>query len=182
MNLKHFTPHPGETILARVHPKRSTLLFPFLELLVITGMVWLAIGLIDHQLINQSVAILGYETPNPVAFATAYPTPETTAYLWGRRALLILWLLLGWRRFIKPVMNRNKQLTILTNYRLITHDGQRRNPPTEIPLQHITDARAKGSKLRIYLQGAYRPWELANLPQPKKLATIIHYQSRKHLY
>nr|WP_235700767.1 hypothetical protein [Corynebacterium auriscanis] len=56
---------PDEVILAELSPSRRSAFFPIVELILITGLIWMAIGLIDGHIASQSVQILGFE-PNPL--------------------------------------------------------------------------------------------------------------------
>src|SRR5699024_2179860 len=108
---------PGERILAELCPNRRSLLFPVLELLLITGVTWALIGLIDHFLDAEALRLLGYSLPVPSQLALHVNDPLYLTAQWGRRALVVLWLFLAWRRCGRQMIFRARSRMMLTNER-----------------------------------------------------------------
>lgn len=171
---------PDEVILAELSPSRRSVLFPVLELLLISGLIWLGIGLIDAHFISVATANFGYHFAPPSAVTQQLPNTELEALLWLRRGLLVLWVVLAWRRCIRHIVYRHRSRMILTDRRLITASGHMRSQITSIPLHQIVDARQRGGRVNVYIVGARMPYQLDYVPQAKKLAKMI--QQRTRLY
>ncbi|MBC2682129.1 hypothetical protein [Corynebacterium anserum] len=172
-----FAPH--ESLLADVSPHRRSVLFPVLEFIVITGLVWLGIGLIDAYFDKVAVAHFGVAYTPPSLVAKLLPHDQTLMVLtWLRRLLLIAWAWLAWTRCIRHLIFRSRTRMVLTDRRLITASGHVRSEICEVPLEHIVDARHRGSDVAVYTIGARLPLVLHNVPQAKKFARLLRKQIR----
>ena len=121
-------------MLAELSPSRRAAFFPIVELVLITGLIWMAIGLIDGHLAGEAVKLLGYE-PHPLTKAGELTRDDTLISLvWGRRALLVLWVILAWRRCIRHLIYRQRSRMVLTDQRLITATGHLRSHIAQVPL------------------------------------------------
>lgn len=87
----------GEVVRADMTAPFRTLLFPFLELIVITGVCWIAIGWCDYNGVELAL----------------------------RNGLVALWALLAAWRFIVPLVKARRKRFIVTNLRVIARDGKR---------------------------------------------------------
>ncbi|WP_311488674.1 hypothetical protein [uncultured Corynebacterium sp.] len=169
---------PGEQILAELCPNRRSLLFPVLELLLITGVTWALIGLIDHYLDAEALRLLGYSLPVPSQLAMHVGEPLYVAAQWGRRALVVLWLFLAWRRCGRQMIFRARSRMMLTNERLITATGHWRSQTAQVPLEYIVDARAKGSTVSVFVMGTRNPIVLRDVPYAKRFVRLIRSYTR----
>ena len=172
---------PDEVILAELSPSRRSLLFPVLELILITGLVWLAIGLIDGHFVSVAMDNYGYYFSPPSAVthqAEFLGRPELMPLLWLRRGLLVLWLVLAWRRCGRYMLYRSRSRMILTNHRLITATGHLRSEITSIPTHQIMDARSRGGKVDVFIAGARLPYHMENVPHAKRFTRMIRQSTR----
>lgn len=87
----------GEYTRADVSAPYRSLVFPLLELILITGVVWIAIGWADVNVFNPLV----------------------------HNGLVILWGLLAAWRFLLPVVRARRKRFIVTNQRVIAREGKR---------------------------------------------------------
>ena len=142
---------PDEEVLAELSPSRKSTVFPVLEFVVITGVVWLGVGLVDSYLADLARQWLGY-VPESIAsvpdLVGEQDAGAATAALWGRRALLVAWVWLSWRRCLRHLLFRSRSRMILTDRRLVTATGHMRSQIGEVPLSHIVDVRHQGSDVR----------------------------------
>lgn len=164
---------PDEPTLAELSPTRRSVIFPVLELLLITGVIWLGIGAIDRYFASVAMSNLGYEL-SPLSDVRLYVSnPLLTPMLWLRRGLLLLWLWLAWRRCIRHLIYRARSRMVLTDRRLITASGHMRSRIAEIPMYAIMDARSSGSTVSIFVVGQRMPVVLQSVPQAKKFARLV---------
>lgn len=170
---------PDEALLADLSPNRSSVLFPVLELVVITGLVWLGVGLIDAHFDSVARNTFGAVYAPPSAIVAMLPQDQTlTALLWLRRLLLVAWVWMAWSRCIKHLLFRARARMMLTNQRLITMTGHLRSEVGEVPLRHIVDARHRGSDVAVYTMGARLPMVMHNVPQAKKFVRLLRENMR----
>jgi hypothetical protein len=167
---------PDEEVLAELSPSRKSTLFPVLEFAVITGIVWLGIGLIDSYLADLSQQWQGY-VPSNIAdvpdLVGESDTTMATAAVWGRRALLVAWVWLSWRRCLRHLLFRTRSRMILTDRRLLTATGHLRSHIGEVPLAQVADVRHQGSDVTVYLRGGGRPLVLRDVPYTRKFARLM---------
>ncbi len=95
MNL--LTMRPGETPLVDVTAPYRSLTFPVLELILVTGVAWMAIGWVDTNVGDPLI----------------------------HNALVILWALLALWRFVLPVYRARRRRFIVTNTRVIARTGRK---------------------------------------------------------
>lgn len=164
---------PDEPVLAELSPTRRSVIFPVLELLLITGLIWLGIGGIDRYFASVAMTNVGYEF-TPLSDVRFYVNdPLLTPMLWLRRGLVVLWLWLAWRRCIRHLIYRARSRMVLTDRRLITASGHVRSRIAEIPMYAIMDARSTGSTVSIFVVGQRMPVVLQSVPQAKKFARLV---------
>nr|WP_238597084.1 hypothetical protein [Corynebacterium heidelbergense] len=145
--------HPEERILAELSPTRRSVLFPVLELLLVTALVWMGIGLVDRYL--------------------ASPEAMTEAAMWVRRLLLVAWAWLAWRRSLRFLLFRARTRIVLTDQRLLTASGHLRSWVSEIPLAHVVDARRRGSNVVVYVMGTHHPVVVQDVPHTKRFVSLL---------
>lgn len=167
---------PGEVVLAELSPSRRSAFFPILRLVLITGLIWMAIGLIDGHLASEATRLLGYE-PNPLTMVGELTRNDALISLvWGRRALLVLWVILAWRQCIRHLIYRQRSRMVLTDQRLITATGHWRSDIAQVPLAHIVDARQRGQEVSVYVVGARMPVVLRQVPHARKFTKLLRGQ------
>ncbi|WP_312977924.1 hypothetical protein [Corynebacterium sp.] len=175
---------PDEEVLAELSPSRRSTLFPVLELVVITGVVWLAVGLLDSYLGSLATTWVGY-VPDNIAdvprLVGESDTATATAAVWGRRIVLVAWVWLSWRRCLRHLLFRTRSRMILTDSRLITATGHMRSHIGEVPLAQIVDVRVHKSEVRVFLRGGGRPLVLRDVPYAKRFARLVHSRIPVHL-
>lgn len=169
---------PEEDILAELSPRRGSLFFPVLELLLITAVVWILVGLIDGYFDSEAMVRLGYKLNPPSELASSFPEPVYEGMLWLRRGLLVLWVWLAWRRCIRHMIFRTRSRILLTNERLITVSGHWRSHTAQVPLYNVVDARSKGSKVQLFTMGARNPIVLTDVPYSKRFVRLIRENTR----
>ncbi|WP_394286805.1 hypothetical protein, partial [Corynebacterium kefirresidentii] len=86
----------GEIKRADVSAPFRALIFPFLELVLITGLLWIAIGWCDVQAVDPML----------------------------RNGLVAVWALLGIWRFLIPLYKARRKRFIVTNRRVIAREGR----------------------------------------------------------
>ncbi|WP_291479998.1 PH domain-containing protein [Corynebacterium sp.] len=168
---------PDEEVLAELSPSRRSTLFPVLELVVITGLVWLAVGMLDSYLAELATTWVGYVPGNigdvPALVGDSDSTAATAA-LWARRAVLLAWAWLSWRRCLRHLLFRTRSRMILTDSRLITATGHMRSRIGEVPLSQIVDVGVHKSEVRVFLRGGGRPLVLRDVPYARRFARLLH--------
>lgn len=165
----------GEVILADLSPSRRSVVFPVLELILVTGVLWLGVGALDAHLATVAVTAAGYVPENlgtvpdlPGAAGTALPA------LWGRRVLLVLWVWAAWRRCVRQLVFRHRSRIILTDRRLITASGAWRSTVGEIPLTEIVDVRHRGGTVQVWTRGYRVPLRLPDVPWAGEFAAMLN--------
>lgn len=123
-----FRTHDGEQVLADVCAPLSTLTFPLMELIVITGVAWIAIGWMDV-------------------------TPGIDPAL--RNLVVVLWALLALWRFVGPLVASRRRRFMLTDRRILARG--RRGAVDSIPLEQIHSARRVRGGISVAVYGYDRP-------------------------
>lgn len=123
-----FQTHDGEQVLVDVCAPLSTLTFPFMELIVITGVAWIAIGWMDV-------------------------TPGIDPAL--RNLVVVLWALLALWRFVGPLVASRRRRFMLTDRRILARG--RRGAVDSIPLEQIHSARRVKGGISVAVYGYDRP-------------------------
>ncbi|WP_311201347.1 hypothetical protein [Corynebacterium sp. p3-SID1056] len=123
-----FQTHDGEQVLVDVCAPLSTLTFPLMELIVITGVAWIAIGWMDV-------------------------TPGIDPAL--RNLAVALWALLALWRFVGPLVASRRRRFMLTDRRILARG--RRGAVDSIPLEQIHSARRVKGGISVAVYGYDRP-------------------------
>ena len=162
-----------EQILAELSPTRRSVVMPVIELVLVTGIAWLGVGLLDAHLAHLAENALGYvpgrisDVPRLVQDASATPT------LWARRILLVAWVWLAWRRCGRFLLYRQRSRMILTDRRLITATGHMRSRIGEIPLDQIVEVTQRGTTVDVWPRGGGRPLRLTDVPFAARFARMV---------
>lgn len=118
----------GEAVLADTNPPLTSLIFPLLELIVITGIAWIAIGWMD---------------------VTPFVNPQ------AHNIVVAVWALLSAWRFVLPVVRHRRQRFLLTDRRILARSA--RGAVDSIPLRQIHSFRRQRGGLSIALWGFDQP-------------------------
>ena len=94
---------PGEHILVNVTATMRAMLFPTLELLLITGLGWMVIGYFDRI---PTYDELGVQT-------------GLTLSVQGRNMLVVAWMVLGFLRFVLPLVRACRSRLVVTTSRVL---------------------------------------------------------------
>ena len=153
---------PGEQVLAELSPARRSMFFPVLRLLLWTGLFWMGIGALDQYVATN-----------------ALDAPSVEAFLGLRRGLLLLWLIVCWRRCVRHLIFRARSRMLLTDRRLITATGHVRSRIGQIPLANVVDCRSHRGDVAVYVAGARVPLVLHSVPYTRKFERLLKSQLRR---
>ncbi|MDO5030514.1 MAG: PH domain-containing protein [Corynebacterium sp.] len=140
---------PREVILLDTNPTFGRLIWPLLELMVITGVCWLLIGFID--------------SPN-----------IAPGDMQGVRQLLMLaWLLLILWRVVRPVFRWLGERFVLTDRRIILRRGVLRPQVVSIDLRSVRAVNRKGAVLYLHTRHYGPPLAVEDIPSTRKVAKLV---------
>lgn len=140
-----FTVGEDETILADVTAPLSGMVFPLLELIVITGVSWIAIGWMDV-------------------------TPGIEPVI--RNAVVLLWALLVLWRFVVPLVRNRRRRVIVTDKRLLARG--RTGAVDSIPHRQIHSARRDNGGLTVAIYGYERPIHFEQVGKVRQVERLIN--------
>lgn len=146
----------GEQIYVDLTAPLSTLIFPVLELIIITGVCWMGIGFLDQR--------PGLDGTNP---ASLFP-PGT------RDAVLALWALLVTWRFLIPVIRKRRQRLTITDRRLLVRPSGVCTRYDSIPLSYVQGFQRRRGSVFLIVGGQERPYVLRDIPKAKKVESILN--------
>ena len=165
---------PGEQLLAELNPSRRSVVFPVLELVVLTGVLWLAIGTVDGWLDSLLRTAQGWTAHPPLDNADALPgNPQVTVAVWLRRALVVVWVVAAWRRCLRHLLFRRRSRMLLTDRRLITATGHVRSEIGQLPLSEVIDVSSRGRTVTLHIRGSMYPVVLHDVPSPRKFIRLL---------
>ncbi|MDO4908625.1 MAG: hypothetical protein Q3962_02075 [Corynebacterium sp.] len=145
----------GEAVYLDMTAPWRTLFGPLCEQVIWTGICWALIGYIDRPApIPAFLLERGIGTPNL------------------HNALVGLWFLLFFIRFIIPLIRIRGQRFILSHRRIIYREG-RRGATHDIDMNYVNNVARKGSTLYIYVEGSAEPVELPRIARAKKCESLI---------
>ena len=139
----------GEVELARVVPPLGALVVPLAELVLISGLSWLAVGWIDAN--GQT-----YVGPAEVALA--------------HNIVVAIFLILSLWRFVVPVVRRGQDRVQVTNRRVVITAGGRAQ---SFPLADIRGVRRRGRRLLISAAGYDRAIATPKVGKARKVEQLI---------
>lgn len=142
----------GEYVRADMCAPLSTLTFPFLELVLITGICWIVIGYMDQ--------------------------PGSTFDVQLRNGVVLVWAALSVWRFILPLLRSRKQRFMVTNKRVLARSGELRNRVDSIPLSQIHSARRYKGGISLAVYGFDRPIYFPHVGKSKKVEQILRTRPR----
>lgn len=162
-----------EQILAELSPTRRSVVMPVIQLVLLTGLAWLGVGLLDAHLAHIAETTLGYAPENLTSVPDLVDDSGAVATLWGRRLLLLAWVWLAWRRCGRFLLYRQRSRMILTDRRLITATGHLRSRIGEIPLDQIAEVTRRGTTVDLWPRGGGRPLRLTDVPYAARFARMV---------
>lgn len=139
-----------EEVIIDTNPTFSGIFWPLLELMAITGIIWLLIGFIDKDPVTAA------------NFAVA------------RTLLMLLWVLLLVRRVAVPLLRWLRERFILTDRRILLRHGLFRTDVSSIDLRSVRGVRRQGSDLLFMTYGYGSPITVANIPSSRKVAKLVN--------
>jgi len=148
---------PGEHILVNVTATMRAMLFPTLELLLITGLGWMVIGYFDRI---PTYDELGVQT-------------GLTLSVQGRNMLVVAWMVLGFLRFVLPLVRACRSRLVGAHHRGPAGAPRRTQRLDTIPLVGIYNASRRGNHLIVNTHG-FGPILIRNMPRTKKIAQTIN--------
>ncbi|QGU06575.1 Bacterial membrane flanked domain protein [Corynebacterium occultum] len=140
----------GEKVRVDLTSPLTSLTFPFLELILITGLCWMGIGYLDRP-----------------DLATTIPTDL-------RNAVVVIWLLLVTWRFILPLARSRRRRFMVTDRRVLVRAGTFKARTDSIPLRQIHHVDRRRNRIALALGGFDRPLHFKDVPKAKKAAAVIN--------
>ncbi|WKD57013.1 hypothetical protein CAPI_02195 [Corynebacterium capitovis DSM 44611] len=134
----------GEVVLADTCSPLSGLVFPLLELIVITGVCWIAIGWMDAHAVDPLF----------------------------RNAVVLLWAVFGVARFAVPVVSSRRRRFMVTDQRVLARGA--RGSVESIPLRQIHSARRNGGGLSLAVYGYDRPLYYPEVGKVKRVERLLN--------
>lgn len=144
----------GEKVRVDLTASLSSLTFAVLELILITGLGWMAIGYLDRPDVISTVP------------------PEL------RNAVVLIWLALSTWRFILPVLRSRRRRFMVTDRRVMVRAGRFRARTDSIPLHQIRGINRRRNRISLALAGHERPIFFRDVPRAKKVVTTLDRQLR----
>lgn len=148
---------PGEHTYVNVTATMRAMVFPTLELLLISGVMWMLIGYFDRIPVYDE---FGEQT-------------GLTLGVQGRNILVLIWMLLCVLRFFLPLIRVCRSCLIVTNYRVLLRAPGLTTSMDTIPIQSIHSAGRRGNNITLNIHG-FGPVHLQNMPRTKKVAQTIN--------
>ncbi|MFH0411245.1 hypothetical protein ACG98H_03905 [Corynebacterium sp. L4756] len=127
-------------------------LFPILELVLITGVLWILIGWLDVQ-VNQGAIDLAL-----------------------RNGVVLLWSCLALWRFVLPVFRQRRKRFIVTNRRVIARAPTMKGQTDSIPLGDIVGVRRRRGGISLAIRGYERAIHFPDVPKTKRIEKILNQQ------
>ncbi|KAA8723440.1 PH domain-containing protein [Corynebacterium spheniscorum] len=135
----------GESLQVDLSAPLSRLLYPAMELVLWTGLCWIALGWLFQQ-----------------------GSPEL-----HRTLVLILWLVLVAWRFLLPYIHNRREIFRVTDHRIITRGGKLGTRMESIPLEWISAVRRKRSTVYIWIINRPQPLAFYRVPKAKAVCERI---------
>ena len=136
----------GEVVLADTTSPLTTLIFPLLELVVITAVCWMAIGWMDANGISSGL----------------------------RNLIVLIWAIVGVVRFCWPLATSRRRRFVVTNHRVLARS--RRGAVDSIPFGQIHSAHREQGGISLAVYGFERPLYFPEVGRSRKVEKILHGQ------
>ena len=145
----------GDRVHVDLTSSLSGMLFPVLELIIITGVCWIGIGFLDQ--------LPAWDGSNP---ADQFPAGS-------RDLLLLLWAGLSFWRFGLPLIRQRRFRVILTDRKLLVRPAGLRTGYDSIPLTYVQGVQRRRNTLTVGVGGQPRPYVIDNVPKARKVESIL---------
>lgn len=147
---------PDEQVLVDMTAPTSALVFPFLEVILLTGVAWMGIGWLDNP----------YNLPE---VATGVFDPVLL-----RNSVVTVWLVLVVWRFVLPLLRSRKQRFIVTNQRIVARPAKLTAKVDSIPLGQVLDVARRRKGISLAVRGFSYPLYFGGVPKSKKVVGAIN--------
>lgn len=138
-----------EVVLADVCAPLSSLTFPLLELVALTGVAWMAIGWMDV-------------------------TPHIDPGM--RNIVVLIWAMLALWRFVLPLVSSRRRRFVVTDKRVLARG--RRGAVDSIPLRQIHSVRRERGGLWVALYGYAQPVRFDRVGKTRAVEKVLQSQLR----
>src|SRR5699024_3742053 len=128
------------------------LLWPVMELILITGISWIAIGWLDVQVDNQGLDVM------------------------LRNEVVAIWAGLSLWRFVLPVTRLRRKPCIGTNHRVIGLAPPFQGQTDSIPLRDIVGVRRRRGGLSLGIRRYDRALHFPDVPKTKRIEMLLNQQ------
>ncbi len=146
----------GEQVYVDLTSPLGSMVFPILELIIITGVCWIGVGYLDRL-----PDMFGY-TP-----ATDFPA--------GTRDLILgIWAVLSTWRFGLPLIRQRRYRITVTDRKLLVRPPGIRSRYDSIPLSYMRDVRRRRNTLILGVGGQSRPYVVNNVPKARKVESVLN--------
>lgn len=142
----------GEIVLADVCAPLSSLTIPLLELIMLTGVAWMAVGWMDV-------------------------TPGIDATL--RNAVVGVWAVLALWRFVGPVVASRRRRFVVTDKRILARG--RRGAVDSIPHRQIHSVRRQRRGISVAVYGFDRPIYFERVGKARAVEKVLQSQLQSQL-
>src|SRR5699024_3402472 len=142
----------GEVKHVDVTAPYRALLWPVLELILITGICWIAISWLDLQVNNQGLDVA------------------------LRNAVVALWAGLSLWRFVLPATRLSRKLFNITNERVSARAASLLEQTDLIPLHDIVGVRRRHSGISLAIRGYDRVIHFPDVPKTKRIEKLLNQQ------
>lgn len=133
----------------------SAMLFPVLELIIITGICWMGIGYFDRL-------------PDMFGYVPAMDFPPGT-----RDLILGVWVALGLWRFLLPLIRQRRFRITVTDRKLLVRPSGLRSRYDSIPLSYMQGVQRRRKTLILGVGGQSRPYVVNDVPKVKKVESVL---------
>ncbi len=138
---------PRERVYFDVTSSMFDLTFSVVEAILITGICWMGIGVLDHP---------------GVAFNPA-----------GRSILVFGWFFLLLWRLVLPFLRARRRRFIITNRRILSHPATLGGKLDSIPLDSITRVQRQGSAIGLGVAGYPAVLWFNSIPKARKAVQLL---------
>ena len=139
----------SEVVFADMTCPFSTLAYPVLELVVITGLAWMGIGYLDS------------------------PNVPWIVDMNLRNGVVGLWAILVVLRFLLPVVRLRRRRLLVTNRRVTIRNAGFRGASYTIPLNAVREVGRRRSTILLSVRGHDRPVLISEVPRTRKVQAQI---------
>ncbi|GAA1472328.1 hypothetical protein P4N68_03905 [Corynebacterium felinum] len=143
-----FRPVDNERLLVDLTSPVHATVFPFIELVAITGVAWMLIGYFDGPGLN----------------------PDMHNVLVGLWAVLVCW------RFFFKVFSLRRRRIVVTDQRIVVRSAGLAGAVATFPLSAVRQVARRRGTIMLAVMGADRPVIIPEVPQAKRVQAIIEQE------